>query len=124
MLARKDLYQSGNSISVSIPPDTLENTVFGVGDHANFFTLVDQRELVITADTRRYYGDRNARARGTRKIRQSSHGTVLLSIPPESLLDDLGYSSIEDVKGTEVRVTIDPVTTDLFLEFPDKEGGT
>lgn len=119
LLARKELYQSGNSLSVSIPPDTLENTPFSVGDHANLFTVIEERELAITADTRRYY-DMGARARGTRKIRESSHGTVLLSVPPKALLQDLGFESLADAKGVEVRVTVDPVTRDLFVEFPDE----
>lgn len=118
LLAKKELYQSGNSLSVSIPPDTLENTPFEVGDHASIFTVIEDRELAITADTRRFY-DQGARARGSRKIRESSHGTVLLTIPPKALLKDLGYASLADAKGVQVRLTIDPVTDDLFLEFPD-----
>ena len=118
LLSRKDLYQSGNSLSVSLQADYLENTPFGVGDHANIFTVLEDRELTITADTKRWLNE-GAMARGSRKIRESSHGTILLTIPPKALLEDLEYSSIERAKGTEVRITIDPHTTDLFLEFPD-----
>ena len=118
LLAKKELYQSGNSLSVSIPPDTLENTSFGVDDHAPIFALPEERELVITADTARYY-DEGATARGSRKIRESSHGTVLLTIPPECLLEDLGYENLDAAKGAPVHITIDPVTTDLFIEFKD-----
>lgn len=118
LLAKKELYQSGNSLSVSIPPDTLENTPFAVGDHANIFALEDERELVITADTKRYYERPNTRARGTRKIRRNSHGTVLLTIPPKSLLQDLEYDNLEEAKGVEVRITVDPVSNDLYIEFP------
>lgn len=118
LLGRKELYQSGNSLSVSIPPDTLENTPFEVGDHANIFTVISDRELAITADTRQYYEMEDARARGTRKIRRNSHGTVLLTIPPKALLEDLGYEKLEDAKGVEVRITVDPVSSDLYVEFP------
>lgn len=118
LLSKKELYQSGNSLSVSIPPDTLENTPFKVGDHANIFSVAEDRELTITADTKRWL-DQGATARGSRKIRESSHGTILMTIPPKALLNDLGYSSLEDAKGAKVRITIDPVTADLFLEFPD-----
>lgn len=118
LLAKKELYQSGNSLSVSIPPDTLENTPFEVDDHAPIFSLVDDRELVVTADTRRYY-NQGAQARGSRKIRVSSHGTVLLTIPPECLMDDLEYEDLEAAKGVEVRITVDPLTKDLYVEFPD-----
>ena len=118
LLSRKDLYQSGNSLSVSLQADYLENTAFEVGDHANIFTVLEDRELTITADTKRWLNE-GAMARGSRKIRESSHGTILLTIPPKALLEDLGYSSIEEAKGTEVRITIDPQTTDLFVEFPD-----
>jgi len=118
LLAKKELYQSGNSLSVSIPPDVLENTPFEVGDPANIFSVIEDRELTITADTRRWM-DAGARARGSRKIRESSHGTVLVTIPPEALTNDLGYGSVEAAKGVEVRLTIDPETADLFLEFPD-----
>lgn len=121
LLARKDLYQSGNSLAISIPPDTLENTPFDVGDHANIFTDTQARELAITADTKRYYDKEHTRARGTRKIRRSSHGTVLLTIPPKCLIHDLGYDRVEDAKGVEVRITVDPVTWDLFIEFPDEQ---
>ncbi|UTF55952.1 hypothetical protein [Natronosalvus rutilus] len=116
ILAKKELYQSGNSLSVSIPPDTLENTPFDVGEHAAIFSLPDERELAITADTRRYY-NQGAKARGSRKIRENSHGTVLLTIPPECIEEDLGYGD-EGAKGVKVTITVDPVTRDLFLEFP------
>lgn len=119
LLAKKELYQSGNSLSVSIPQDVLENTPFDVGEHANIFSVQNDRELAITADTRRYYDMEGARARGTRKIRVSSHGTVLLTIPPKALLQDFGYESLADVKGIEVRITIDPLSKDLFVEFPE-----
>lgn len=116
LLAKKQLYQSGNSLSVSIPPDVLENTAFSVGDPANIFAVVDKRELTITADTRRWL-EAGARARGSRKIRESSHGTVLITIPPEALTEDMGYNSLEAAKGEEVQITIDPRTSDLFIEF-------
>jgi antitoxin component of MazEF toxin-antitoxin module len=119
LLAKKELYQSGNSLSVSIPPDVLENTPFDVGDPANIFSVIEDRELTITADTRRWM-DAGARARGSRKIRESSHGTVLITIPPEALEHDLGYETVEAAKGVTVRLTIDPATADLFLEFPDE----
>lgn len=119
LLAKKELYQSGNSLSVSIPPDTLENTPFDVGDPANIFSVIEDRDLTITADTRRWM-KAGARARGSRKIRESSHGTVLMTIPPKALINDLGYESVEDAKGVPVRLTIDPDTADLFLEFPDE----
>jgi len=118
LLAKKELYQSGNSLSVSIPSDTLENTPFEVGDPANLFSVVEDRELTITADTRRWM-EAGGRARGSRKIRESSHGTILMTIPPEALTNDLGYESLETAKGVQVRLTIDPETADLFLEFPD-----
>lgn len=118
LLAKKELYQSGNSLSVSIPPDTLENTPFDEGDHANIFSLLDEGELVITADTKRYYERDHTRARGTRKIRRNSHGTILLTIPPKALLEDLEYGSLDEAKGVEVRITVDPVSNDLYLEFP------
>lgn len=120
LLARKDLYPSGNSLAVSIPPDTIENTAFEVGDQANVFSLIAHRELAITADTRRYYDRDDATARGSYKIRESSHGTVMLTVPKKALLKDLGYGSLEDARGVEVRVTIDPFTSDLFVEFPDE----
>lgn len=118
LLARKELYQSGNSLSVSIPPDILENTAFDVGDHANIFSVKSSRELTITADTKRWL-EQDAVARGSRKIRENSHGTVLITVPPKALLNDMGYESLDKAKGVEVRVTIDPVTADLYLEFPN-----
>lgn len=118
LLAKKDLYQSGNSLSVSIPEDTLENAPLVVGDHGNVFSNPDERELVITADTKRWR-ERGGRARGSRKIRESSHGTILFSIPPKALLEDFGYESVDAAKGTEVRITFDPFDRDFFFEFPD-----
>lgn len=118
LLARKELYQSGNSLSVSIPPDILENTPFTVGDHANIFSVPEDRELTITADTKRWL-EEDAIARGSRKIRENSHGTVLITVPPKALLNDMGYEKLDEAKGVEVQVTIDPITADLFLEFPN-----
>jgi len=118
LLARKELYKSGNSLAISIPPDTLENTAFSVGDHAHLFGDPEARELIVTGDTKRHRERPASVDRGSRKIRRSSHGTVLLTIPPKALLEDLGYGDVLDAKGVEVRVTIDPETTDLFLEFP------
>lgn len=116
LLAKKELYQSGNSLSVSFPPDILDNTPLEVGDPANIFSVIENRELTITADTRRWL-DAGATARGSRKIRRSSHGTILVTIPPEALTEDLGYESVEAAKGVDVKLTIDPETADLFIEF-------
>lgn len=118
LLARNELYVSGNSLSISIPPDTLENTPFERGDPANIFSVVEDDEIVLTADTRRWL-DAGARARGSRKIRVTSHGSILVTMPPEALVHDMGFDDVDDAKGAEVRLTIDPVTTDLVLEFED-----
>jgi len=120
LLARNTLYQSGNSLSVSIPPDTLENTVFEVGDHAHIFSNETDREIAITGDTQQFYENGDI-SRGSRKIRSNSHGTLLISVPPKCLLDDLGYAEMADAKGENIAITIDPQTGDLFIEFPPAE---
>lgn len=117
LLAKRDLYTSGNSLAVSIPRDVLENTVFGVGEQVNIFTYAADGELVLTHDTKRHY-DAGATPRGSRKVRTSSHGTILVTVPQDALLEDLGYASLDAADDDELRITIDPLTCDLYVEFP------